>query len=65
MASVTVHCPHCQSAQVYRHGQTRKDTTGDCHCVFQLTYSYLARKTICFSRSAELHEKVIEKYMLY
>ncbi|ELD3017151.1 IS1 family transposase, partial [Escherichia coli] len=21
MASVTVHCPRCQSAQVYRHGQ--------------------------------------------
>ncbi|OZI15165.1 hypothetical protein CE195_03650, partial [Sodalis-like symbiont of Philaenus spumarius] len=29
----------------------------------------LARKTICFSRSVEIHEKVIgafiEKYMLY
>ncbi|KAB3085288.1 hypothetical protein F9222_24215 [Escherichia coli] len=21
MATVTVHCPRCQSAQVYRHGQ--------------------------------------------
>ncbi|WP_336192579.1 IS1 family transposase, partial [Hafnia paralvei] len=21
MASVTVHCPRCQSARVYRHGQ--------------------------------------------
>ncbi|EJM2061377.1 IS1 family transposase, partial [Escherichia coli] len=24
MASVTVHCPRCQSAQVYRHGQNLK-----------------------------------------
>ncbi len=24
MASVTVHCPRCQSAQVYRHGQNPK-----------------------------------------
>lgn len=47
----------------------------DCHRVFLLTYTYearikrLARKTICFSRSVELHEKVIgtfiEKYMFY
>ncbi|EEX0338470.1 IS1 family transposase, partial [Escherichia coli] len=24
MASVTVHCPRCQSVQVYRHGQNPK-----------------------------------------
>ncbi|TKJ79215.1 IS1 family transposase, partial [Erwinia persicina] len=24
MASVNVHCPRCQSAQVYRHGQNPK-----------------------------------------
>ncbi|MBN3053815.1 IS1 family transposase, partial [Pectobacterium brasiliense] len=24
MASVTVHCPRCQSALVYRHGQNPK-----------------------------------------
>ncbi|EFB1313674.1 TPA: IS1 family transposase, partial [Escherichia coli] len=24
MASVTVHCPRCQSTQVYRHGQNPK-----------------------------------------
>lgn len=48
MASVNVHCPRCQSAQVYRHGQ---DPEGhdrfrcrDCLRVFQLTYSYEARK---------------------
>ncbi|AHA63274.1 Transposase [Shigella dysenteriae 1617] len=23
MASVNIHCPRCQSAQVYRHGQNR------------------------------------------
>ncbi len=28
MASVTVHCPRCQSAQVYRHGQNPKAVTG-------------------------------------
>ncbi|MEL9915764.1 IS1 family transposase, partial [Salmonella enterica] len=24
MATATVHCPRCQSAQVYRHGQNPK-----------------------------------------
>ncbi|HCU4774218.1 TPA: IS1 family transposase, partial [Escherichia coli] len=24
MSSVNIHCPRCQSAQVYRHGQTPK-----------------------------------------
>ncbi|HHD1817303.1 TPA: IS1 family transposase, partial [Klebsiella pneumoniae] len=24
MASVNIHCPRCQSAQVYRHGQNPK-----------------------------------------
>lgn len=42
MASVTVHCPRCQSAQVYRHGQNPKGR--DCHRVFLLTYAYEARK---------------------
>ncbi|CAG8939093.1 unnamed protein product [Penicillium salamii] len=48
MASVAVHCPHCQSAQVYRHGQNPKGHVRfrccDCHRVFQLTYAYEARK---------------------
>ncbi|AHA68781.1 Transposase [Shigella dysenteriae 1617] len=85
MASVNIHCPRCQSAQVYRHGQNPKGhdrfRCRDCHRVFQLTYTYearltlrtrikrLARKTICFSRSVEIHEKVIgtfiEKHMFY
>lgn len=107
MASVTVHCPRCQSAQVYRHGQNPNGhdrfRCRDCHRVFQLTYAYearkpgvkeqitemvfngagvrdtartlrtrlkrLTRKTICFSRSVEIHEKVIgafsEKKMFY
>ncbi|AHA67008.1 Transposase [Shigella dysenteriae 1617] len=26
MASVNIHCPRCQSAQVYRHGQNPKRT---------------------------------------
>ena len=48
MASVTVHCPRCQSALVYRHGQNPNGhdrfRCRDCHRVFQLTYSYEARK---------------------
>lgn len=49
MASVTVYCPRCQSApQVYRHGQNSNGhdrfRCQDCHRVFQLTYSYEARK---------------------
>ena len=27
MASVNIHCPRCQSAQVYRHGQKPKGVT--------------------------------------
>ncbi|HDS1238263.1 IS1 family transposase [Pluralibacter gergoviae] len=49
MASVNVHCPRCQSAQVYRHGQNPKGhdrfRCSDCHRVFQLTYAYEARKS--------------------
>lgn len=48
MASVNIHCPRCQSAQVYRHGQNPKGhdrfCCRDCHRVFQLTYTYQARK---------------------
>ncbi|ACT05818.1 Insertion element protein [Dickeya chrysanthemi Ech1591] len=48
MASVTVHCPRCQSAQVYRHGQNPKGRARfrcrDCYRVFLLTYTYEARK---------------------
>ncbi|WP_342633919.1 IS1 family transposase, partial [Erwinia sp. OLCASP19] len=39
--SVNVHCPRCQSVQVYRHGQNPKGydrfRCRDCHRVFQLT----------------------------
>ena len=48
MASVNIHCPRCQSAQVYRHGQNPKGhdrfRCRDCHRVFQLIYTYEARK---------------------
>ncbi len=48
MASVNVHCPRCQSDLVYRHGQSSKGydrfRCHDCHRVFQLTYTYEARK---------------------
>ncbi|WP_420851432.1 IS1-like element transposase [Pantoea cypripedii] len=48
MANVTVSCPRCQSALVYRHGLNPKrhgrSRCRNCHHVFQLTYAYEARK---------------------
>lgn len=48
MATITVLCPRCQSALVYRHGQNQKRhdrfRCRECHRVFQLTYIYEARK---------------------
>ena len=46
MASVAVHCPRCQSVQVYRHGHGQNPKgharfrCRDC----QFTYTYEARK---------------------
>jgi insertion element IS1 protein InsB len=115
VASINVHCPRCQSAQVYRHGQNPKGYDRVCcHELLVLLTPFTVgvitrddwgsysrevpkdkhltgknftqpiernnltlrawikrrvRKTICFSRSVELHEKVIgafiEKYMFY
>lgn len=48
MASINVHCPRCDSALVYRHGKNpaghERFRCRECHCVFQLTYTYQARK---------------------
>ena len=48
MATVTVHCPRCNSDKVYRHGrscsQHERFRCSSCKRVFQLTYSYEARK---------------------
>ena len=48
MASVNVHCSRCHSALVYRHGRNPKGQSRfrcrECRCVFQLTYTYQARK---------------------
>ncbi len=48
MVSVNIHYPRCQSTQVCRHGQNPKGHDRfryrDCHHVFQLTYTYEARK---------------------
>ena len=48
IASVNIHCPRCQLARVYHHGQNPKGRDRfrcrDCHRVFQLTYTYQARK---------------------
>lgn len=48
MVTVNLHCPRCQSVQVYHHGKNPKGhdqfRCRDCHQVFQLTYCYEARK---------------------
>ncbi len=48
IASVNIHCPRCQLARVYHHGQNPKGRDRfrcrDCHRVFQLTYTYQTRK---------------------
>ncbi len=48
MASITVHCPRCNSDHVYRHGKTPaghvRYRCPACPHVFQLTYTYEARK---------------------
>ncbi len=48
MVTVNLHCPRCQSVQVYRHGQNPKRHDRfrgrDCHRVFQLSYCYEPRK---------------------
>lgn len=48
MATITVHCPRCQSDRVYRHGKTAaghvRYRCPNCPHVFQLTYTYEANK---------------------
>lgn len=48
MASIIVHCPRCNSDHVYRHGKTPaghvRYRCPVCPHVFQLTYTYEARK---------------------
>lgn len=48
MASITVHCPRCNSDHLYRHGKTPaghvRYRCPVCLHVFQLTYTYEARK---------------------
>ena len=48
MASITVHCPRCNSGRVYRHGKTPSGYVRyrcpTCPHVFQITYTYEARK---------------------
>ncbi|EKJ5235172.1 IS1 family transposase [Klebsiella pneumoniae] len=47
MATVTVHCPRCDSDEVYRHGlsptQRERFRCQSCRRVFQLSYRYEAR----------------------
>lgn len=48
VATVTVHCPRCHSDEIYRHGrstsQHERFRCRSCKRVFQLTYTYEARK---------------------
>lgn len=48
MASITIHCPRCNSGRVCRHGKTPaghvRYRCPFCPHVFQLTYTYEARK---------------------
>lgn len=48
MVSVTVHCPRCHSDEIYRHGrsssQHERFRCKSCKRVFQLNYTYVARK---------------------
>lgn len=48
MATVPVHCPRCHSDEIYRHGrstsQHERFRCRLCQRVFQLTYTYEARK---------------------
>ena len=50
MACINVHCPRCDSALVYRHGQNPKGQSRfrcrECRSVFQLTYTYQARNSM-------------------
>ncbi|WP_349496493.1 IS1 family transposase, partial [Escherichia coli] len=49
MVTVNLHCPRCQSVQVYRRGQNPKRHDRfrgrDWHRVFRPTYCYVAQKT--------------------
>uniref|UniRef100_UPI00384E2D0B IS1-like element transposase n=1 Tax=Enterobacter cloacae TaxID=550 RepID=UPI00384E2D0B len=54
MASVTVHCPRCQSTLVYRHGQNPKGRDRFRCRVFLLTYTYEARKPGVKEQIAEM-----------
>lgn len=58
MASITVHCPRCQSALVYRHGQNPQGRDRfrcrDCHPEFLLTYPSEARRPRVKEQIAEM-----------
>ncbi|EYW15630.1 transposase [Escherichia coli O157:H7 str. 2011EL-2114] len=58
MVTVNLHCPRCQSVQVYRRGQNPKRHDRfrgrDCHRVFQLSYCYEPRKPGVKDQIAEM-----------
>ena len=58
MVTVNLHCPRCQSVQVYRHAQNPKRHDRfrgrDCHRVFKLSYCYEPRKPGVKDQIAEM-----------
>jgi len=57
IASDNVHCPRCQPAQVYRHGQNPNGhyrfCCRGCHRLFQLPYAYEVRSLALKSRGLQ------------
>ncbi|WP_413180120.1 IS1 family transposase [Escherichia coli] len=57
MATVTVHCPRCNSDEVYRHGHScsrhERFRCRSCKRVFQLAYSCEVRKPGVKEQSVE------------
>ncbi|EOA0907130.1 IS1 family transposase, partial [Escherichia coli] len=58
MATVTVHCPRCNSDEVYRHGHScsrhERFRCRSCKRVFQLAYSSEVRKPGVKEQSVEM-----------
>ena len=60
MALIRVNCPHCQQHQGgSKNGKAPTQGIERENLNFKTRIKRLARKTICFSRSEEIHDKVI------
>ena len=61
MVLIPVRCPYCQSNQVTKRGKTKtaKLWIERKHLTIRIRIERLVRKTMCFSKSIELHDIVI------